>query len=129
MTVANKRPFHTTVLFGLLLTAALFVVVIIGSITFDLTIGKENLMAAARAGSSLAGIIVILVAGYWVFLFPRLRERYNKEKAFFGVGGPRRPSLSKSLSCPNCKAEILDDEASPIVKCDFCGAVVRQGAE
>jgi len=62
----ESRPFYATIWFGLLATAAVIAVVFAVSITMPSLEGRPT------RGFGQVGVMV--VAAYWVLLFPKLRK-------------------------------------------------------
>jgi hypothetical protein len=68
----QDRPFYATVCFSVLVTLAIliavpfFALVVIGQSSSD-----EDLQ---RSGRAIGGIVPLVVAAYWIIVFPRLRK-------------------------------------------------------
>jgi hypothetical protein len=67
----DSRPFYATIWFGLLATVA-----VIGAV-FVASISMPSLDARPTKGFGQVGVMV--VAAYWVFLFPKLRKMRRGE--------------------------------------------------
>jgi hypothetical protein len=62
----DSRPFYATIWFGLLATAAVIAAVFLASVSMP------SLEGHATKGFGQVGVMV--VAAYWVLLFPKLRK-------------------------------------------------------
>jgi hypothetical protein len=68
----DRRPFFATVWFGLLATAIAIAAIFLASVTMPSLEGRPT--------SGFGQVGVMLVAIYWVFVFPKLRKIQRGER-------------------------------------------------
>jgi hypothetical protein len=70
---------------------------------------------------------MVLLVGYWVFVFPRLRKARNRRSVpdTRGQGASVIRDRFDELECPTCHSKILDDKPGPVT-CYACGSSIRE---